>query len=210
MGMFAGRRWLAAWLLVAVLPSAGAAQPSPQSASPVVFVGSSIFHRWTNLSAQMAPLPVVNLAFDGALTFDMLRLVDRATSARPKVIVYYAGSNDVDAGEPAAAVFDRIRQFMLRAWTASPETHVIFVSINRAPEKEDRWNVVDDVNRRVQAYAGDVTRLQYVDVNPVLFNRDGSPRLEVYMPDQLHLRPPAYDAFAQVLRPAITKAFNAP
>src|SRR5262249_41963581 len=103
----------------------GSQRPASASSSgDIVFVGSSIFHRWTNLSAHMAPLPIVNRAFDGALTFDMLRLADSVASTRPKVIVYYAGSNDVDAGEPAAAIFDRIRQFMLHVWTASPETRV--------------------------------------------------------------------------------------
>ena len=60
----------------------------------------------------------------------------------------------------------------------------------------------------MEAYA--TKRLQYVDVNPVLFNRDGTPRLEVYMPDQLHLRPAAYEGFARILKPALTKAFETP
>ena len=195
----------------AVFPSAAGAQSSSQgSASPIVFVGSSIFHRWTNLTAQMAPLPVVNLAFDGAMTFDMLRFVDRAARGQPKAIVYYAGSNDIDAGEPADAVFDRIKDFMLRAWAASPQSRVVFVSINRAPEKQDRWDVVDAVNRRVQAYARTMPQLDYVDVNPVLFDGAGKTRLELFMPDQLHLRAPAYEGFAAILKPILTRAFERP
>ena len=186
----------------------GAADSTP--ARIVVFVGGSIFYRWTNLSRQMAPLPILNRAFDGAMTFDMLRLVDSVAGGRPRVIVYYAGSNDVDAGEPAGDIFDRIRQFMVRVWTASPATRVIFVSINRAPEKQERWPIVDDVNRRVQAYGIEDKRLEYIDVNPLLFDRDGRPRFDLYLPDQLHLRPPAYDAFAQVLKPILTRAFEKP
>jgi hypothetical protein len=52
-------------------------------------------------------------------------------------------------------------------------------------------------------------RLQYVDVNPVLFNKDGSPRMDFYMPDQLHLRAAAYEEFARVLKPVLTTAFEA-
>jgi lysophospholipase L1-like esterase len=190
---------------------AASAQTAARPAAQILFVGSSIFHRWTNLTTQMAPLPVVNRAFDGAQTEDMLRTFDSfVLPLRPKVIVYYCGSNDVDAGDPAAAIVDRIQQFVRRVAAALPETRMIFVSINRAPEKKDRWDVVDMVNQRVEAYAGTIPRLEYVDVNPVLFNQDGAPRVELYLSDQLHLRPRAYEEFARVLKPVLTSAFGRP
>jgi hypothetical protein len=106
-----------------------------------VFVGSSIFHRWTGLTAQMAPLPIVNLAVDGSVTADMLRMVDsRVIPLRPKVIAYYCGSNDVALGEPAHEIVGRIVRFIDRVSAALPDTRVVFVSINRAPSKEDRWD----------------------------------------------------------------------
>src|SRR6478735_2134380 len=121
-------------------PGQNDARPAPAG---IVFVGSSIFHRWTNLQAQMAPLPIVNLAFDGAVTEDILRLVDsRVLPRRPKVVAYYCGSNDISLGEPAAPIVSRIRQFIDRVTTALPASQVVFVSINRAPDKQDRWDVV--------------------------------------------------------------------
>jgi lysophospholipase L1-like esterase len=176
----------------------------------IVFMGSSIFHRWLDLTNQMAPLPVVNRGIDGTQTADMLRMVDGVISTHhPKVIAYYCGSNDVSAGEPAAAIFDRIRQFVQRVAAAQPGTRIVFVSINRAPEKRDRWDVVDAANRMVEGLAAQTRNLQYVDVNPVLF-RDGAPRREFFMSDQLHLRPAAYEEFARVLKPVLTKALQAP
>jgi lysophospholipase L1-like esterase len=200
--------------LASFVPALGAGQssvaPSAQE-GPVLFVGSSIFRRWTNLAKQMEPLPVVNRAIDGLQTRDVLGMVDRVVlPSRPRVVVYYCGSNDVDAGEPAAAIFGRIRQFVDRVAAALPDTRIVFVSINRAPEKQDRWDVVDAVNRQVEAYAAQTTRLQYVNVNPALFNRDGTPRIELYMPDELHLRPAAYVEFARILKPILTKAFETP
>jgi len=193
-------------LAAALLSQALRAQPATGG---IVFVGSSIFHRWTSLASQMAPLPITNLAFDGSQTTDMLRMVDaRVIPLRPKVIAYYCGSNDVDAGEPASAIVDRVVRFVDRIGAALPGTRVIFVSVNRAPEKQDRWDVVDDVNRRMQKYAADHPRVQFVDVNPVLFNADGTPRLELYVADQLHLRPAAYEGFANIIKPVLTSAFK--
>jgi len=199
-------------ILLALALGVALAAPAPAAqngTAGIVFVGSSIFHRWTNLAAQMAPLPITNLAIDGTQTFDMLRMVgSRVIPLRPKVIAYYCGSNDVDAGEPAAAIVGRILQFVDRVAKALPDTRVIFVSVNRAPEKQDLWDMVDAVNRQMQAYAEKHPRVEFVDVNPVLFNADGTSRLDLFMGDQLHLRPPAYEEFARILKPVLTRAFN--
>jgi lysophospholipase L1-like esterase len=193
-----------------LLPAAAAEQGEsrPSEEGSIIFVGSSIFHRWINLASQMAPLPIVNRAIDGTQTSDMLRMLDSVVRSRPKVIAYYCGSNDVDAGEPAAAIFDRIRQFVVRVAAALPQARIVFVSITRAPEKRERWDVVDAVNHLVEGYASQTKQLQYVDVNPVLFNRDGMPRMELFLSDQLHLRPAAYEEFARILKPVLTKAFD--
>ena len=107
-------------LLLASWTPAGAQQSAtPAPGGAVLFVGSNIFHRWTNLKTQMAPLPVVNRAVDGLQTTDMLWMLSSdVLPARPKVIAYYCGSNDIDAGEPAAAIVDRIRQFVDRVAAA--------------------------------------------------------------------------------------------
>ena len=200
------RSLIALTLSAALLATAPGAQPSTGG---IVLVGSSIFHRWTLLTSQMAPLPITNLAFDGSQTTDMLRMADsRVIPLRPNVIAYYCGSNDVDAGEPASAIVDRIVRFIDRVAGALPGTRVMFVSVNRAPEKQDLWDVVDDVNHRMQKYAADHPRVEFVDVNPVLFNTDGTPRLELFMSDQLHLRPRAYEEFARILKPVLATALK--
>jgi lysophospholipase L1-like esterase len=181
--------------------------PSAQHKGTILFVGSSIFHRWTQLTAQMAPLPVENIAFDGAVTDDWNRLIDsRVIPVRPKVIAYYCGSNDVDAGDSASRIVARIREFTDRVAKALPDTHIVFVSVNKAPEKRERWDVVDDINRQMQKYAERNPRVEFVDVNPALFNADGTSRTELFMNDQLHLRPPAYEELAKMLKPVLTKA----
>jgi lysophospholipase L1-like esterase len=186
-----------------------AAPVHAQDKGTILFVGSSIFHRWTQLTAQMAPLPITNIAFDGAMTDDWNRLIEsRVISARPKVVAYYCGSNDIDAGDSAVRIAGRIRLFIDKVTSALPETRVVFVAVNRAPEKQDRWDVVDDINRQIQRYADRNPRVLFVDVNSALANADGSARMELFMNDRLHLRPPAYEEFAKILKPVLTKAIQ--
>jgi len=157
----------------------------------------------------MAPLPVDNIAFDGAITDDWNRLIDsRVIPAKPRVIAYYCGSNDIDAGDSAIRIVARIRQFIGRVTKALPETRIVFVSVNKAPEKREWWDVVDDVNRQMQKFAERNSHVQFVDVNPVLLNADGTSRTELFMNDQQHLRPAAYEEFTKILKPVLTKALQ--
>src|SRR5690242_2129812 len=75
---------------------------SPPPREGILFIGSSIFRLWTRLTEQMAPLPVFNRAFGGSVTQDILDRADQIVLPyKPKIIVYYCGSNDVNAGESA-------------------------------------------------------------------------------------------------------------
>ncbi len=60
----------------------------------------------------------------------------------------------------------------------------------------------------MRTYAEKHSRMQFVDVNPALVNPDGSPRMEFFMNDHLHLRPPAYEEITKILKPVLEKAIQ--
>jgi hypothetical protein len=179
----------------------------PQRA--ILFIGSSIFRQWTNVKEHMAPLPVFNRAFGGSRTWEVLNYMDQIVLPyRPRIIVYYTGSNDVNAGESAPAIAGRVKEFVARAHRALPDTLIYFVAINRSPDKRARWDVVDAVNADLKALAATTPHLRYIDLNPVLFDSKGEPRSELYRPDGLHFFPPAYDLFTAIIKPALTEAWH--
>ena len=182
-------------------------KPPPRGS--ILFIGSSIFRQWEALAEKMAPLPVFNRAFGGSRTSDLLFYMDRVVFPyAPKIIVYYCGSNDVNAGEKGDAIAGRFREFVRRTHEKLPGTRVFFVSINRAPQKRDRWDVVDDANRRTREFCASDGRLGFIDVNPALFDPAGNPRMELYQPDKLHLRPAAYLEFTAIIKPVIAEAWG--
>ncbi len=182
------------------------AAPPPQNG--ILFIGSSIFRQWTNVKEHMAPLPAFNRAFGGSRTWEVLHYMDQVVVPyRPRIIVYYTGSNDVNAGESAEAIVGRTKEFIARAHTALPAARIYYVSINKSPDKRDKWNVVDAVNGQMKAMAGSTPYLGYIDLNPVLF-KNGEPRMELYRPDGLHFHPPAYDEFAGVIKPVLSRAWR--
>lgn len=177
---------------------------APPPRRGILFIGSSIFRQWTGVSADLAPLPVFNRAFGGSRTADLLTHLDRIVLPyAPRVIVYYCGSNDINAGLTPEEIAANFRTFTERVHARLPETRLLYVSINRAPQKRDRWSDVDAANRLIAAYCLRDARLQFIDVNPALFDAQGEPRRELYQPDGLHFLPPSYAEFTRLIRPAL-------
>ena len=184
-------------------------QAKPPQRGGIVFVGSSIFRLWTNVTEHLAPLPVVNRAFGGSRTGDQLdRFEQVVTPCAPKVVVYYCGSNDLKAEEQPEAIFDRFKAFSERLRREFPEARLIFVSATRSPDRIARWDRVERYNALVRGYCAGAPHHTFVDINPVLINQAGQPRRELYLKDELHFHPPAYDEFASVLKPALTRVWN--
>ena len=157
----------------------------------------------------MAPLPVFNRAFGGSRTGDILRYMDKiVVPYEPKIVVYYCGSNDINAGESAQPIFQRFRQFSQRLADESPATRLFYVSINRAPQKRDRWDVVDTANALVRKFCAEAKNREFIDVNPVLFDENSKPRFELYMDDMLHLNDRGYEGFTAVIKPILEKAWK--
>ncbi|MEQ1885525.1 MAG: GDSL-type esterase/lipase family protein [Bryobacteraceae bacterium] len=177
----------------------------------IVFVGSSIFRFWTHLAEQMAPLPVLNTAIAGTVTQDMLYGIDRLVIAyKPRIVVYYCGSNDISGGEEAGPIVERTKLFAKNLQERLPNCWFFYTAIQKAPEKQERWNSVDAVNADMKKFTAQAKNTGYIDLNPVLFDAQGRVRANLFLPDGLHFRPDgtAYPEFARIVKPVLTKAWE--
>ena len=200
---------------IAARAQAATSRPEYKAASPerggIVFTGSSIFRFWTHLTDQMAPLPVLNRAIAGTVTQDMLnRIGQLVLPYQPRIVVYYCGSNDVSAGEEAGPIVERTKRFVQILHEKSPNTFFYYTSIQKAPEKRARWDVVDAVNREMKRYSREALNAGYIDLNPVLFDSHNNVRESLFLPDGLHFRPDssAYPEFSQIVKPILMQAWE--
>jgi hypothetical protein len=198
-------------VLISGLPLvAGQREASPERGG-IVFTGSSIFQFWTHLTDQMAPLPVLNRAIAGTVTQDMIdRIGQLVFPYQPRIVVYYCGSNDISSGEDARPIADRTKRFIQMLHAKSPDTFFFYTSIQKAPEKRARWDVVEAVNREMERYARETPNVGYIDLNPVLFDNHNNVREDLFLPDGLHFRPDstAYLEFSRIVKPILTEAWE--
>lgn len=176
----------------------------PPRVGTILFTGSSIFRFWVYLEKDMSPLPVLNRAFGGARTWEALHYMDRIVLPyAPKIIVYYCGSNDINYGEPADAIACRFTQFVNRVHAALPQTRIIYVSIIKAPQKRDAWDVIDAANTAIRHYCDREKQAAFIDANPVFFTNQQEPRTDLYIDDGLHLKPEAYREMTKIIKPVL-------
>lgn len=225
-------RTLAAMLACAALPTpqTAAAEPAaalrfepefeafaaqdtanPPAPGGILLVGSSTLRIWTEAAKDLAPLPVLNRAFGGSQTADLLDRYDQLVPRyRPKVVVYYCGSNDLKAARPdePALIFSRFLDFEKRVTRDFPEARLVYLGATRSPDRVARWEQVDHYNALVRAYCEGTPRRTFIDLNPALVDAEGRPRLELFQDDKLHLRRAGYEAILPRVKPVLERIWN--
>ncbi len=85
--------------------------PPPQNA--ILFLGSSSIRKWTTLAQDFPGKPVINRGFGGSQIPDSTALAERIIFPySPRLIVFYAGDNDLAAGRNSEQVVADYRAFV--------------------------------------------------------------------------------------------------
>jgi len=172
----------------------------------VLFVGSSSIRMWPTRES-FDGLAVINRGFGGSQISDVNYFVKRIVLCyEPKVIVFYAGDNDIAAGENAKQVFDDYQAFTKRVHQNLPDTRIIFVGIKPSGRRWSLWPEMSRANTMIKEFSEKDRRLFFFDSATPLLGSDGKPNLELFLKDQLHLNEKGYKIWTRLLRPIIKEA----
>ena len=168
----------------------------------VLFVGSSSIRMWNDLARDFPGQNVINRGFGGSRVADSICYADRIVFPyRPRLVVLYAGDNDLAAGLASDQVFADFKDFVGRVRERLPATRIAFIAIKPSPS---RWKLRDEVNRAnalIKDYAAGEKNLTYIDVYTPMLGADGRPREELFGPDKLHMNRRGYDVWRNVIGP---------
>lgn len=173
--------------------------PPPKEA--ILFVGSSSIVAW-DLPKFFPDLPVINRGFGGSQIADSVEFADRIVIPyRPKIIVFYAGDNDVASGKTPERVLADYNAFVAKVHKALPETRIIFIAIKPSIA---RWKLIDTIraaNAIVRAATEKEDTLEFLDIDAPMLGADGKPRPEIFRPDGLHMNADGYRIWTDLLLP---------
>jgi lysophospholipase L1-like esterase len=176
-------------------------QQSPPAPGGIVFVGSSSIRLW-DLRKSFPGLPAINRGFGGSQIVDSVNHVDLLVLRhKPRIVVFYAGDNDLAGGKTPAAVLGDFKTFVSKIHAVLPQTRIAFIGIKPSIQ---RWKLIETVraaNAGIRAYCQDDERLGFVDVDGPMLGWDEKPRKDLLVEDGLHLTPKGYELWTTLVRP---------
>ena len=161
---------------------------------------------WKTLAEDFQEYKVINRGFGGSQIIDSVAFADRIVIPyKPRMILLYAGDNDIAAGKSPEEVLADFKAFTRKVCPILSETKVAFISIKPSPS---RWQFAEKIkaaNRLIEDFCKQDERLIYIDVFNPMLGADGKPRPELFVEDMLHLNHKGYGLWTATIRPRLKK-----
>lgn len=176
----------------------------------IVFSGSSSIRKWESLQTDMAPLPVANRGFGGAIIKQVTHYSSRMiVPLSPKLVVFYCGENDIANDKyPAEMPLNDFKAFTKSLRSRLPNTGILFVSLKPSPLRWKWWPKFRETNRLIADYISKEKNMWYVDVSEAMLGSNGRPIPELFISDSLHMNANGYELWTRLLKPEVAKRFE--
>ncbi len=178
---------------------------SPPS-NPILFTGSSSIRLWNNLSEQFRGYTVLNRGIGGAVIADIDRYVeDLILPYKPKQVVLYVGENDIIAAPNGDSVFAAFRKLFLHIRSVLPDVPLAYISIKPSPSREQFLPIAIRANQLIKAFLAEQSSAGFIDIYPLMLDKKGQFRRELFRQDMLHMLPEGYAIWYKQVKPFLVK-----
>ncbi len=178
-------------------------QATPPQPGGILFLGSSSIRMW-DLDKWFPDQPVLNRGFGGSQISDSIHFFDRVVLPyKPAAIVFYAGDNDIAAGETAESVAADFKTFADKVCQARPETRILFIGIKPSTARWPLYPEMKRANEAIQAQAAQEKRLTFIDIEAAMLGEDKTPRADLLKEDGLHMVEEGYKIWTDLVKPAL-------
>ena len=170
----------------------------------VLFIGSSSIRFWTTLQRDFPGVPVIRRGFGGSTIADSTFYADKiVVPYHPRVIVMYAGDNDIAEGLTSTQVVDEFKAFAARVHRDLPDTAIIYLPIKPSVARASMWPDMQKANAGIRDWAKGHPKIRYVDTASAMLDDAGKPRPELLRDDGLHMNRAGYAIWVDMLRPVL-------
>ncbi|MCY9866428.1 SGNH/GDSL hydrolase family protein [Vibrio coralliirubri] len=166
----------------------------------LVMFGDSITE-WAPWADIFRDISMVNRGLAGDTTTGMLRRIGTTLNVKPKLVCFMAGINDLAQGYDVDHIYQNYID-MLKVWQENDIRILVQSTLYVGSKLQGLNPSVELINSKISEYCAQ-QGIAFLDVNSVL-----SPNQLLsneYSCDDLHLNAKAYQAWAEVLQPAIAE-----
>lgn len=183
-----------------------AAQKEPPSPGGVICIGSSHMQFWKTVKQDLAPLTVHNFGIGGSRMNQAADLFVEhlAIPFKPRAVILYEGSNDINAGAKPETVLENFRKFHGKLHAALPQTRLYVLGVVPSPGK--RFLKIAELRKTNALLAQECATqpwMKFIDITEPLIGADGQPKAECFIPGDIHMLPAGYAVWKSVIAPVI-------
>lgn len=166
-----------------------------------LFTGSSTIRMWSKLQETFPQENLINTGFGGSKAADLERyLFPLVIKFEPSRVFIYEGDNDIWAGVEVAAILTSLDNIVTRIHLVNPEIEIFLIGAKPSPSRWEKKASYLIFNQKLSEYCLTKEKVEFVDTWKALTNPDGSPRLELYIQDQLHLNQGGYVIWGDIFK----------
>jgi lysophospholipase L1-like esterase len=179
------------------------------AANSILFVGSSSFNYWKDISNYFPGYPIINRGFGGSSLTDLIYFnKETILKYKPKQIYIYCGENDIAASDTITPeiVFERFKTLhsIIRTHLGN-NIPVIYVSIKPSVA---RWSMEDKfvaANTLIRDYINQQKQTQFLDVHSAMLDTNGEVFKDIFIADKLHMNAKGYAIWQKIIAPTLVK-----
>jgi lysophospholipase L1-like esterase len=176
---------------------------APPPLGDVLFLGSSTVVNW-DLVRAFPGVRTVNRGVWSSSLYDAVQRIDRLVLPyAPRLIVLYAGDNDINSGATSEQVAVEFERFAFNVWAKLPQTRIVFIGLKPSPQRWSQIHRMRAANALIRQFCEHDDRLAFLDVDGVMLGWDEKPRRDLYVEDGLHLSAQGYQLWSTLLRPLL-------
>jgi len=168
----------------------------------MLFYGSSSIRLWENLENDFPSHRVSNLGFGGSTLSACVWFFERIMYYyNPKVLLVYAGDNDLGDGRNPEEIFIFFQQLMVKSSLRFGNIPCYFISLKPSLS---RWHLADQFSYTNNLIESEIIKhngnWKFIDVYKRMLTKEGQPERSYYEPDGLHLSQEGYDLWRRVVQ----------
>jgi lysophospholipase L1-like esterase len=194
------------WQEIVAFKKKDSIQVAPSNA--ILFVGSSSFAMWRDVNNYFPGYKIINRGFGGSILPDVIRYsYDIILPYQPKQVVVYCGENDLATADSVSAmeVSNRFKTLFGIIRTNLPKANICFISMKPSPSRAILQNKMKAANTLIKQFIAKQKNAAFIDIYGAMLDTNGQMRPELFLNDQLHMKPEGYAIWQKAILPYLIK-----
>ena len=177
----------------------------------ILFAGSSSIRLWSTLQEDVAPYAVIQRGFGGSRFSDLDVFAKRIVYPHQFKALVIFEANDITgnvADKSPAEVVKLFKDIVRKVRAKYPEKPILLFEITPTKSRWAVWPKVKLTNQLLRETCSKLHNTYFIDTAASYLNKDGEPRTELFIKDQLHQNHDGYKIWGDLVKKKLDEVLS--